>query len=344
MKKIGILTGGGDCPGLNAVIRAVVRRASGTYNVETLGIREGWRGLVWGNVEPLTNYSVTGILHRGGTILGTSRTNPYKSSEDVQRTLTNIKKFGIDSIIAVGGEDTLGVACRLYKDYRLNIVGVPKTIDNDLQGTDYTFGFDTAVHIATEAIDRIHTTAESHHRIMVVEVMGRHTGWIATVAGMAGGADCILIPEQPLTIQEVADIIRKRHSTGRKFSIVVVAEGFVPTGMQVKYETEKTDDFQHIRLGGIGNLIGQELEELTNIDTRVIILGHIQRGGTPTAYDRVLATRFGVKAVDMVMNGEFGKMAALKGSDIVSVSLEEVTKGRKNVNMELYDIAKVFFG
>lgn len=344
MKRIGILTGGGDCPGLNAVIRAVVRRAAGTYNVETLGIREGWRGLVLGNVEPLTNYSVTGILHRGGTILGTSRTNPYKSSEDVQRTLTNIKKFGIDSIIAVGGEDTLGVACRLYKDYQLNIVGVPKTIDNDLQGTDYTFGFDTAVHIATEAIDRIHTTAESHHRIMVVEVMGRHTGWIATVAGMAGGADCILIPEQPLTIQDVVDIIRKRHSTGRTFSIVVVAEGFVPTGIEIKYEKEKTDDFQHIRLGGIGNLIGQKLEELTNIDTRVIILGHIQRGGTPTAYDRVLATRFGVKAVDMVMNGDFGKMAALKGSDIVPVSLEEVTKGRKNVNMELYDIAKVFFG
>jgi 6-phosphofructokinase 1 len=344
MKKIGLLTGGGDCPGLNAVIRAVVKRSIGTYNLEVLGIREGWKGLVSGTVEPLTNYAVTGILHRGGTILGTSRTNPYKSSEDLQRTRNNIKRFGIDAIIAVGGEDTLGVAWRLYQDYQLSIVGVPKTIDNDLLGTDYTFGFDTAVHIATEAIDRLHTTAESHHRIMVVEVMGRHTGWIATLSGMAGGADCILIPERPLSIDEVAEIIKKRHSTGKTFSIVVVAEGFMPQGLDVKYEKEKTDDFDHIRLGGIGNLIGHKLEELTNIDTRVTILGHVQRGGTPTSYDRVLATRFGVKAVDMVVAGESGKMAALKGIDIASVSLEEVIKGRKSVNMELYDIAQVFFG
>ena len=344
MKKIGLLTGGGDCPGLNAVIRAVVKRAIGTHNLEVLGIREGWKGLISGTVEPLTNYAVTGILHRGGTILGTSRTNPYKSNEDLQRTLTNIKRFGIDAIIAVGGEDTLGVSCRLYRDYRLNIVGVPKTIDNDLVGTDYTFGFDTAVHIATEAIDRLHTTAESHHRIMVVEVMGRHTGWIATVAGMAGGADCILIPERPLSMEGIAEIIKKRHASGKTFSIVVVAEGFTPQGLDVKYEKEKTDDFDHIRLGGIGNLIGHKLEELTNIDTRVTILGHVQRGGTPTAYDRVLATRLGVKAVDMVVAGESGNMAALKGSDIVPVSLEEVIKGRKSVNMELYDIAQVFFG
>ena len=344
MKKIGLLTGGGDCPGLNAVIRAVVKRSIGTYNLEVLGIREGWKGLVSGTVEPLTNYAVTGILHRGGTIIGTSRTNPYKSNEDLQRTLNNIKRFGIDAIIAVGGEDTLGVAWRLYQDYQLNIVGVPKTIDNDLLGTDYTFGFDTAVHIATEAIDRLHTTAESHHRIMVVEVMGRHTGWIATVAGMAGGADCILIPERSMSIEEVAETIKKRHHTGKTFSIVVVAEGFMPQGLDVKYEKEKTDDFDHIRLGGIGNLIGHKLEELTNIDTRVTILGHVQRGGTPTAYDRVLATRLGVKAVDMVVAGESGNMAALKGSDIVPVSLEEVIKGRKSVNMELYDIAQVFFG
>ena len=329
MKKIGLLTGGGDCPGLNAVIRAVVKRSIGTYNLEVLGIREGWKGLVSGTVEPLTNYAVTGILHRGGTILGTSRTNPYKSSEDLQRTRNNIKRFGIDAIIAVGGEDTLGVAWRLYQDYQLNIVGVPKTIDNDLLGTDYTFGFDTAVHIATEAIDRLHTTAESHHRIMVVEVMGRHTGWIATLAGMAGGADCILIPERPMSIEEVAETIKKRHRTGKTFSIVVVAEGFMPQGLDVKYEKEKTDDFDHIRLGGIGNLIGHKLEELTNIDTRVTILGHVQRGGTPTSYDRVLATRFGVKAVDMVVAGESGKMAALKGIDIASVSLEEVIKGEK---------------
>ena len=344
MKKIGLLTGGGDCPGLNAVIRAVVKRSIGTHGLEVLGIREGWKGLISGTVEPLTNYAVTGILHRGGTILGTSRTNPYKSNEDLQRTLTNIKRFGIDAIIAVGGEDTLGVSCRLYRDYRLNIVGVPKTIDNDLVGTDYTFGFDTAVHIATEAIDRLHTTAESHHRIMVVEVMGRHTGWIATVAGMAGGADCILIPERPLSMEGIAEIIKKRHASGKTFSIVVVAEGFIPQGLDVKYEKEKTDDFDHIRLGGIGNIIGHKLEELTNIDTRVTILGHVQRGGTPTSYDRVLATRFGVKAVDMVVAGESGKMAALKGIDIASVSLEEVIKGRKSVNMELYDIAQVFFG
>ena len=344
MKKIGLLTGGGDCPGLNAVIRAVVKRSIGTYNLEVLGIREGWKGLVSGTVEPLTNYAVTGILHRGGTIIGTSRTNPYKSSEDLQRTLNNIKRFGIDAIIAVGGEDTLGVAWRLHQDYQLKIVGVPKTIDNDLLGTDYTFGFDTAVHIATEAIDRLHTTAESHHRIMVVEVMGRHTGWIATLAGMAGGADCILIPERSMSIEEVAETIKKRHRTGKTFSIVVVAEGFMPQGLDVKYEKEKTDDFDHIRLGGIGNLIGHKLEELTNIDTRVTILGHVQRGGTPTAYDRVLATRLGVKAVDMVVAGESGNMAALKGSDIVPVSLEEVIKGRKSVNMELYDIAQVFFG
>jgi len=344
MKKIGILTGGGDCPGLNAVIRAVVKRAIGTHNLEVLGIREGWKGLISGTVEPLTNYAVTGILHRGGTILGTSRTNPYKSSEDLQRTRNNVKRFGIDAIIAVGGEDTLGVAWRLYQDYQLNIVGVPKTIDNDLLGTDYTFGFDTAVHIATEAIDRLHTTAESHHRIMVVEVMGRHTGWIATLSGMAGGADCILIPERPLSMEGIAEIIKKRHASGKTFSIVVVAEGFMPQGLDVKYEKEKTDDFDHIRLGGIGNIIGHKLEELTNIDTRVTILGHVQRGGTPTSYDRVLATRFGVKAVDMVVAGESGKMAALKGIDIASVSLEEVIKGRKSVNMELYDIAQVFFG
>ena len=344
MKKIGLLTGGGDCPGLNAVIRAVVKRSIGTHGLEVLGIREGWKGLISGTVEPLTNYAVTGILHRGGTILGTSRTNPYKSNEDLQRTLNNIKRFGIDAIIAVGGEDTLGVAWRLYQDYQLNIVGVPKTIDNDLVGTDYTFGFDTAVHIATEAIDRLHTTAESHHRIMVVEVMGRHTGWIATVAGMAGGADCILIPERPLSMEGIAEIIKKRHASGKTFSIVVVAEGFIPQGLDVKYEKEKTDDFDHIRLGGIGNLIGHKLEELTNIDTRVTILGHVQRGGTPTAYDPVLATRLGVKAVDMVVAGESGNMAALKGSDIVPVSLEEVIKGRKSVNMELYDIAQVFFG
>lgn len=345
MKKIGILTGGGDCPGLNAVIRAVVKRATVTYEMEVLGIREGWKGLVTGSVEPLTNYSVTGILPRGGTILGTSRTNPYKSKEDLQRLLENLKRFGIDALIVVGGEDTLGVAQKLFSEYRINVVGVPKTIDNDLPGTDFTFGFDTAVHIAMEAIDRLHTTAESHHRIMVVEVMGRHTGWIATFAGMAGGADCILIPEKPISIEETTKLITRRHKRGRRFSIVVVAEGYVPEGMEIKYEKDTlTDDFGHIRLGGIGNIVGKKLQDLTGIDTRVTILGHIQRGGTPTSYDRVLATRFGVAAIDMVQRKEFGNMAGLVGNKIIPASLTELTKGTKFVDMDIYKIAEVFFG
>jgi len=342
--KIGILTGGGDCPGLNAVIRAVVKRATVTYDMEVLGIREGWKGLVTGTVEPLTNYSVTGILPRGGTILGTSRTNPYKSQEDIQRLRDNLKRYGLHALIAVGGEDTLGVAYRLFHDYRVNVVGVPKTIDNDLPGTDFTFGFDTAVHIATEAIDRLHTTAESHYRIMVVEVMGRHAGWIATFAGLSGGADCILIPEKPLSIEEAADIIKKRHQKGKTFSIVVVSEGFIPEGMDITYEKDTlSDEFGHVRLGGIGNIIGRKLQDLTGIDTRVTILGHIQRGGTPTSHDRILATRFGVGAVDMIHRNEFGNMAALVGRSIVPVPLSELARGTKPVDMELYEIAEIFF-
>lgn len=345
MEKIGILTGGGDCPGLNAVIRAVVKRATNKYNMEVLGVREGWKGLISGSVEPLTNYSVTGILPRGGTILGTSRTNPYKSKESLQQLLDNIKRYGIGALIVIGGEDTLGVAHKLYTDYSINVVGVPKTIDNDLYGTDFTFGFDTAVHIAAEAIDRLHTTAESHYRIMVVEVMGRDTGWIATYAGLAGGADCILIPEKPLTIEETAEIIQRRHQRGRRFSIVVVAEGYVPKGMDINYEKDTlTDDFGHIRLGGIGNLVGNKLQQVTGIDTRVTILGHVQRGGSPTSYDRILATRFGVAAVDMIHNKEFGKMAGLAGNQILPVPLEEVAKGTKKLDMKIYEIAEVFFG
>jgi 6-phosphofructokinase 1 len=344
MKKIGILTGGGDCPGLNAVIRAVVRRAIGTYNLEVLGIREGWGGLVYGYVEPLTHYSITGILPRGGTILGTSRKNPLKSQDDHQRLRDNLKRYGIDALIAVGGEDTLGAAYKLHKE-GVPLVGVPKTIDNDLSGTDYTFGFDTAVSIATEAIDRLHTTAESHHRVIVVEVMGRNTGWIATVSGIAGGADCILIPEIPFKISDVSQLIKTRHKRGKNFSIVVVAEGTKPedTGDLV-VQDEKVDEFGHVRLGGIGNVIARQIEEQTGIETRITALGYVQRGGTPTAYDRVLATRFGVKAVDMIIAGEFGKMASLRGNKVVSVDLEEATSGIKKVDPELFKVAEVFFG
>jgi 6-phosphofructokinase 1 len=344
MKKIGILTGGGDCPGLNAVIRAVVRRAIGTYNLEVLGIREGWGGLIYGYVEPLTHYSITGILPRGGTILGTSRKNPLKSQDDRQRLLDNIKRYGIDALIVVGGEDTLGVGFKLHKE-GIPLVGIPKTIDNDLSGTDYTFGFDTAVSIATDAIDRLHTTAESHHRVMVIEVMGRHTGWIATVAGIAGGADCIIIPERPVKISDVSQLIKKRHKRGKNFSIVVVAEGAKPEDIEnLVIQDEKVDEFGHVRLGGIGSVIAKKIEEQTGIETRVTALGYVQRGGIPTAFDRVLATRFGVKAVDMIMAGEFGKMASLKGNKIVSVDLEVVTSGLKKVDPELFKVAEVFFG
>jgi 6-phosphofructokinase 1 len=344
MKKIGILTGGGDCPGLNAVIRAVVRRAIGAYNLEVLGIREGWGGLIYGYVEPLTHYSITGILPRGGTILGTSRKNPLKSQDDHQRLRDNLKRYGIDALIAVGGEDTLGVAYKLHKE-GVPLVGVPKTIDNDLSGTDYTFGFDTAVSIATEAIDRLHTTAESHNRVIVVEVMGRHTGWIATVSGIAGGADCILIPERSFKVLDVSQLIKTRHKRGKTFSIVVVAEGAKPedTGDLI-VQDEKVDEFGHVRLGGIGSVIARQIEEQTGIETRVTALGYVQRGGTPTAYDRVLATRFGVKAVDMIIAGEFGKMASLRGNKVVSVDLEEATSGIKKVDPELFRVAEVFFG
>jgi phosphofructokinase-like protein len=344
MKRIGVLTGGGDCPGLNAVIRAVVRRASDTYNIEVLGIREGWAGLVNGNVEPLTHFSVSGILPRGGTILGTSRTNPFKSNESIQKVINNIKRYGIDGLIAVGGEDTLGVAHRFHA-MGIPVVGVPKTIDNDLPGTDYTFGFDTAVSIVTDAIDRLHTTAESHHRVMVIEVMGRHTGWIATMSGIAGGADCILIPEKPFKICEVAEMIKKRRERGKTFSIIVVAEGVkLDESDGFVVQDEKRDEFGHARLGGVGSIIGRKIEELTGMETRVTTLGYIQRGGSPTAFDRILATRFGVKAVDMLVNKEHGKMACLKGNNIDSVDLQEITSGSKTITADLYQIAELFFG
>jgi 6-phosphofructokinase 1 len=356
MKKIGMLTGGGDCPGLNAVIRAVVKK-SRQYNWEVIGIKNGWNGLITGEMELLTDDLVSGILPKGGTIIGTSRTNPFNKYEDVQKTLDNINKFGLEALVVIGGDDTLSVARRLY-DQGINVVGVPKTIDNDLSGTDYTFGFDTAVSIATEAIDRLHTTAESHHRVIVVEVMGRHAGWIATIAGIAGGADEILIPEVPFDINEICKNLKSRYDRGKKFSIVCVAEGAYPkqenssetTNIGKNLEealltqTDEKDAFGHVRLGGVGNYLANQIKKRMNVDTRVTVLGHVQRGGTPTAHDRVLATRFGIAAVECIKNQDFGKMVALQGNKIVPIPLNDAVSELKTVDMKLYDIAKVFFG
>jgi len=342
VKKIGVLTGGGDCPGLNPVIRAVTRRSIAA-GCEVLGIKHGWLGLVERQVIPLDLGSVSGILPKGGTILGTSRTNPYKQAAEVKKVLSNHAALGLDALIAIGGEDTLGVAVKLIKD-GLKIVGVPKTIDNDLSRTDYTFGFDTAVNIAMEAIDRLHTTAESHQRIMVAEVMGRHAGWIATCAGIAGGADVILIPEEPINVEEVCDIIKKRHARGKDFSIVVVAEGAQFKDGTMVAKEHKTDAFGHVRLGGIGQVLGDLIEEKTGFETRVTVLGHIQRGGSPTAFDRVLGTRFGVKAAELALAGDFGTMVSLQGNKIVAVPLDEHAVAMKTVDPELYALAKLFFG
>ena len=346
-KRVGILTGGGDCPGLNAVIRAVVRRAD-ALGWETLGVREGWRGLLENNVERLDLQSVSGILYRGGTILRTSRTNPLKHADGLKRLRENMELNGMDALIAVGGDDTMSVADRLFQQ-GVSVVGVPKTIDNDLAGTDYCFGFDTAVNIATEAIDRLHTTAESHNRVMVIEVMGRDSGWIAVASGMAGGADVILIPERPVDIEQVCALIRKRSERGKDFSIVVVAEGArFPAapgegGTQI-HQSRLMDEFGHVQLGGVSNLLAREIEARTGFETRVVILGHIQRGGSPTAFDRILATRFGVGAMNLVHRGEFGKMVALQGNQIVAVPLAEAAKSPRPVDPELYETASVFFG
>ena len=346
--RIGIMTGGGDCPGLNAVIRAVARRSLDRGD-EVLGVREGWRGLVEGIFEPLGRREISGILPRGGTIVGTSRTNPFKLHGGVDSVLRTFESEGFDALVAIGGEDTLGVAARLHAEHEFPVVGVPKTIDNDLSATDYTFGFDTAVSIATEAIDRLHTTAESHNRVMVVEVMGRHTGWIAVMSGIAGGADVILIPEQPMTVEAACAEIARRHEHGKDFSIVVVSEGYelrYESGEQrlVAGEARATDQFGHVVLGGVGELLGQEIERHTGYETRVTVLGHVQRGGTPTARDRVLATRYGLKAADLVHEGRFGRMAALHGDAIVDVSLAEATAELKTVPPEWYDVARAFFG
>ncbi len=344
MERIGVLTGGGDCPGLNAVIRAVVRKAV-QNNIKVTGIKNGWKGLIENDTIELGLNLVSGILPKGGTILGTSRTNPYKNEGDALKVIDNYKKMKLDALIVIGGEDTLGVANKLSKEYKtLNIVGVPKTIDNDLSATDFTFGFDTAVNIATEAIDRLHTTAESHHRIMVVEVMGRHAGWIAVYSGLASGADVILIPEVPMDMDEVCDILKKRHARGKGFSIVVVAEGAKFKEGQVIVQEERLDSFGHVRLGGIGEVLANEIEKRTKFETRVTVLGHIQRGGTPSAFDRVLATRFGIKAVELALDKKFGYMASLSGVEIVAVLIEHAVGSLKTVDMRLYDMAKTFFG
>jgi ATP-dependent phosphofructokinase / diphosphate-dependent phosphofructokinase len=343
--RIGLLTGGGDCPGLNAVIRAVVRRGLAGGGHTFVGFRHGWAGVLRDDAMELNMQSTAGILPRGGTILGTSRTNPYADGADgtaaVKRTLAARE---IDVLIPIGGEDTLGVALRLHRD-GVAIVGVPKTIDNDLGGTDVTFGFQTAVQIVTDAIDRLHTTAESHDRVMVVEVMGRHAGWIATHAGIAGGADAILVPERPFDIDDVVNHLRARHQRGRSFSIVVVAEGATPLEgtLQVR-EDSPTDAFGHARLGGIGVLLEKEIEARTGYETRVTILGHVQRGGTPVAYDRVLATRFGVAAFEAAAAGRSGTMVALSATAIVEVPLEEALREPKLLDPGLYETAALFFG
>ncbi len=343
MTTIGILTGGGDCPGLNSVIRAVVRK-SFNEGYEVIGIKNGWKGLMENDIIKLDLDGVSGILPKGGTILGTSRTNPYKKEGGLEKVKVIFKKLGLDALIAVGGEDTLGVAAQLTKDGIPNIIGVPKTIDNDLSATDYTFGFDTAINIAMECIDRLHTTAESHHRVVVAEVMGRHAGWIAIESGIAGGADVILIPEIPIDIEEVCKSIKKRHQRGKTFSIVVVAEGAVFKEKEMVLQEEKLDEFGHVRLGGIGEILAREIEKRTGYETRVSVFGHIQRGGSPTAFDRVLGTRFGVKAVELVKNKKFGRMAALVGNKIIDVPLEDAVRELKTIDMELYEIAKEFFG
>lgn len=340
--RIGILTGGGDCPGLNPVIRGVVRKAL-LQGDEVIGIKYGWKGLLDKETMVLDVKSVSGILHRGGTILGTSRTNPYKKEGGLATVKKHLKELKIDALIAIGGEDTLGVATKLFND-GVKTVGVPKTIDNDLGATDFTFGFDTSVNIVMECIDRLHTTAESHNRIMVVEVMGRHAGWIAAYAGIAGGADYILVPEFPIDMDELCQSIQKRHDRGKNFSIIVVSEGATFKDDKFLVQEKKLDEFGHVRLGGVGEMLGQIVEEKTGFETRVTVLGHIQRGGSPTAFDRVLGTRFGVKAYELVKEKKFGRMVSLKGTAIVDVPLEKATAKLKTLDPELYEVAKIFFG
>src|SRR3954452_11884385 len=343
MARYGVLTGGGDCPGLNAVIRAIVSRGVNDHGHEFLGFRYGWAGVLAGDGAELTHETTRGILPRGGTILGTSRTNPYKEEDGLERVRASLADHGLDGLIPIGGEDTLGVARRLADD-GIDVVGVPKTIDNDLAGTDFTFGFQTAVQIATDAIDRLHPTAESHNRVIVVEVMGRHAGWIACYSGIAGGADVVLIPERPFDVDVVCEHIRRRHAAGRTFSIVVVAEGATRADGDLITEHHSTDSFGHVRLGGIAVELEKEIEARTGFESRMTILAHVQRGGTPLAYDRVLGTRFGVEAIDAASEGDFGKMVALRGTRIERVPLSEALAEPKLVDPSLYETAAVFFG
>lgn len=342
--KIGVLTGGGDAPGLNAAIRAVVRR-SFFYGYEVLGIHNGWGGLLGEpNVEPLTDARISGILPVGGTMLGTSRTNPAKKPNQMEEVQANIKKLEIDALVAIGGDDTLGVASKLF-EAGVPVVGVPKTMDNDISETDYTIGFDSAVTIVADALDKLHTTASSHHRVMVVEVMGRDAGWVATVGGLAGGADFILVPEEPTSMRQIVEHLKKRRERGKNFSIIVVAEGAVVEGIRENPDLGEVDAFGHVRLDkrGIGERLGREIERQTGFETRVTVLGHLQRGGSPSVFDRVLATRLGVAAVDYVREGWFGYMPALKGGRILPVRLRDAVAVNRTVDLELYHLAQLFF-
>jgi ATP-dependent phosphofructokinase / diphosphate-dependent phosphofructokinase len=337
--KIGILTGGGDCPGLNAVIRAVVRKGLFHYSDEFVGFKEGWRGVLENISVPLDLDAVAGILPRGGTILRTSRTNPAKKEGGLDACIANLKKNRIEALVAIGGDDTQSVSQKLF-ERGVNVVAVPKTIDNDVGGTEVCFGFDTAVSIATEAIDRVHTTAEAHNRVIIVEVMGRNSGWIAIYAGMAGGADVILIPERPFDIDEVSEILKHRHARGRYFSIIVVAEGCKPNSSSgFVTESDKMDEFGHVRLGGIGNVLAREIEKRTGFETRAVILGHTQRGGSPTAFDRMLATRYGIGAIDLVHRGAFGSMVAIQSNKITSVKIADAISKTRFVGQEFIDAA-----
>lgn len=342
-KNIGVLTGDGDCPGLNAVIRAIVRKSLNLGNTVT-GIRKSWKGILEKDIVPLDINSVSDIISKGGTLLGSSRTNPFKYEEGPEKIIKHLRDLQIDALIVVGSIDALMVAQKLH-ERGCHVVGIPKTIDNDCPMTDITFGFDTAISTVTEAIDRIHSTAESHDRVMVMEVMGRYTGWIATYAGIAGGADCILIPERPFSIEDVCKLIRQRHQRGKDFSIIVVAEGARPKEVdRFIVKTHRVDEFGHEQLGGIGHFVAEEIERLTGFETRVTILGYVQRGGAPTAFDRVLATRFGVKAAELANAGDYGKMVALEGNNICDVPLSKLINEVNPVNVELYEIAEVFFG
>ncbi len=342
--RIGVLTGGGDCPGLNAAIRAIVRRASAD-SVDVLGIRNGWLGLVENDCLELTRSAVIGILPRGGTILGTSRFNPLKDEQSVVRLKENWETHKLSGLVVVGGEGSLSAARDLWRDHQLQIVGIPKTIDNDICGTDFTFGFDTAVSIVTDAIDRLHSTAESHHRVMVVEVMGRHTGWIAAYGGIAGGADVVLVPEHPFRISRVCDLLEHRKKDGHLFSIVVVAEDAHPHPDEAFLTEDQSNAiYRHNRLGGIGEALAAEIERCTDIQTRVTKLGYVQRGGSPTPFDRILATRFGIKAYEMIQEGRWGQMAALRGTRIMAVPLDDAVHDLKRLDEEIYRVAEVFFG